>query len=169
LPVGLRAGTLSLVRVYYQDAQICVASSAVWANGRRYPLGDVERAWRSGRRRAGRKVIVAAALLPVIAAAELSVGVLGWWVIPGGSLLLLAVILLVHVIARLAGAARALQAVEDIRRYGRSLELWATVAHAPVLLLRTDDSIRYGQVCRALTRALNARDRAGVRAARTGG
>jgi hypothetical protein len=26
-----------------------------------------------------------------------------------------------------------------------------------VLLLRTDDAIVYGQVCRALTRALNAR------------
>jgi hypothetical protein len=155
------------VRVYYQDAQICVASSAVWANGRRYRLCDIERAWRAGRRRAGRRVLVAAALLPVIAAAELSVGVLGWWVIPGGGVLLLAIILLVHVVARLAGAARALQAVEDIRRYGRSLELWATVSHAPVLLLRTDDAIQYGQVCRALTRALNARDRISSATGRT--
>jgi hypothetical protein len=149
------------MRVYYQDAQICVASSGVWVGDQRYPLCDIESAWRAGRRRPGRRVVVAAALLVIIVAAELSVGVLGWWVIPGGGVLLLATILLVHVIARVAGAARALQAMEDIRQYGRHLELWATISRTPVLLVETDDAIRYGQICRALTRALNARDGAG--------
>jgi Family of unknown function (DUF6232) len=148
------------MRIYYQDPQICVASSGVWVNGYRYPLHTIERAWRSGRRRAGRRVVIAAALLPIIIAAELSVGVLGWWVIPGSGVLLLATILLVHVIARLIGAQKALQAVEDIRQYGRHLELWASISRSPVLLFETDDALRYGQVCRALTRALNARDRA---------
>jgi hypothetical protein len=148
------------MRVYYQDAQICVASSGVWVGGHRYPLRDIESAWRAGRRRAGRRVIIAAALLPIIIVAELSIGVLGWWVIPGGGVLLLATILLVHVIGRLMGAAKALQAVEDIRQYGRQLELWVSISNEPVLLFETDDSIRYGQICRALTRALNARDRA---------
>lgn len=148
------------MRIYYQDAEICVASSGIWVSGRRHSLGDIEWAGRTARRRAGRRVVIAAALLPIIIVAELSVGFLGWWVIPGSGVLLLATILLVHVIARLMGAAKALQAVEDIRQYGRHLELWASIARTPVLLFETDDAIRYGQVCRAVTRALNARDRA---------
>jgi hypothetical protein len=148
------------MRVYYRDAQICVASSAVWVSGRRYPLCDIDHAWRSRRHHAGRRLVIAASLLPLIVVAELSVGVIGWWVIPTSGVLLIAAILLVHVVARLAGAATALHAVEDIRRYGRQLELWASIDDAPVLLFRTDDALRYGQVCRALTRALNARDRA---------
>ena len=148
------------MRVYYRDAHICVASSAVWVSGRCYPLTAIDRAWRAGRHSAGRRVVIAAVLLPVIVVAELSVGVIGWWLIPGSGIALLAAILLIHMIARLMGLAGALHAVEDIRRYGRSLELWASIAREPVLLLRTDDAIRYGQVCRALTRALNARDHA---------
>jgi hypothetical protein len=148
------------MRVYYQDAEICVASSGVWVDGRRYPLGVIGPAWRARRRSWGPRVIIAAVLLPVIVVVELSVGVLGWWVIPGSGLALLALILFVHLVARLVGAAFGLRAIEDIRQYGRSHELWASVGDTTVLLLRTDDAIRYGQVCRALTRALNARDHA---------
>jgi hypothetical protein len=148
------------MRVYYQDAEICVASSGVWVDGRRYPLGVIGSAWRSRRRSWGRRVIIAAILLPILVVVELSVGVIGWWVIPGSGLVLLALILFMHVVARLVGAAFGLRAIEDIRQYGRSLELWASIGDSPVLLLRTDDAIKYGQVCRALTRALNARDHA---------
>jgi hypothetical protein len=148
------------MRVYYQDAEICVASTGVWVDGRHYPLFVIESAWRARHRHIGRRMLIAVALLPLVVLAELSVGLVGWWVIPTSGVVVLAAVLLVHVIARLAGAATALQAIENIRQYGRRLELWASVSDSPVLLLRTDDALRYGRVCRALTRALNARDHA---------
>jgi hypothetical protein len=91
---------------------------------------------------------------------ELAIWLLTWWVWAVRGLLLIAALLLVRVIAHLAAGSKGLQAVEDMRRYGRRLQLWIRVARVPILVLSTDDAIRYGQVCRALTRALNDHDAA---------
>ncbi|WP_436534405.1 DUF6232 family protein [Actinoplanes sp. HUAS TT8] len=146
------------MRIYYQDADITVAASGVEVHGRAYPLGQIEEAWRGGRRTAGRKALLAWAILLVAIVVE---GAVWWttrWIWAGRGLLLVAAILLVRVIAHLAAGSSGLQAMEDIRRYGRRQELWISVARAPVRVLSTDDAIRYGQVCRALTRALDDYD-----------
>lgn len=143
------------MRIYYQDADITVAATGVEVRGRTYALGDIEDAWRGARRAAGRKSMIAWAILLVAIVVE---GAAWWstrWIWAGRGLLLVAAILLVRVIAHLAAGSSGLQAMENIRRYGRLHELWITVARAPVRVLRTDDAIRYGQVCRALSRALD--------------
>jgi hypothetical protein len=66
--------------------------------------------------------------------------------------------LLLRAVARMIAGATALNAVENIRRYRRHLELWAVISGAQTLLLDTDDAIMHGQVCRALGRALDDRD-----------
>ncbi|BCY11474.1 DUF6232 family protein [Actinoplanes sp. L3-i22] len=143
------------MRIYYQDADVTVAASGLEVHGRKYPLGEIEQAWRRGRRAAGRKAVIAGVVLAAMVAVEISVGLLTSWIWAGPGLLLVAVILLVRVVAHLAAGSTGLQALEDLRRYGRLHELWVTVAHAPILVLSTDDAIRYGQVCRALSRALS--------------
>jgi hypothetical protein len=148
------------MRIYYQDADVTVAAAGLEVRGRWYPLDGIERAWRRGRRTAGRRAAVAGLVLAVMVAVEISVGLLTRWIWAGPGLLLVAVILLVRVIAHLAAGSTGLQALEDLRRYGRRLELWVTVAGAPVLVLSTDDAIRHGQVCRALSRALSDHEEA---------
>jgi Family of unknown function (DUF6232) len=148
------------MRIYYQDADITVAASGVEVRGRTYALGDIEQAWRGARRAAGRKSLIAWAVLLVAIGVEAAVWWSTRWIWAGRGLLLVAAILLVRVIAHLAAGSTGLQAMEDIRRYGRSRELWITVARAPVRVLCTADAIRYGQVCRALTRALDDHDAA---------
>jgi len=148
------------MRIYYQDADITVAASGVEVRGQVYPLGDVERAWRQARRTIGRRALTAGVVLLAAVAVELAIWLLTWWVWAVRGLLVIAALLLVRVIAHLAAGSTGLQAVEDMRRYGRRLHLWIRVARVPVLVLSTDDAIRYGQVCRALTRALNDHDAA---------
>lgn len=148
------------MRVYYQDAQIRVTSSAVSVRGRLYPLCDIERTWRAGRRSAGARVTVAASLLLVVALVQLAIGLLLGWVAAGsGTAFTVVAVLLVRTMVSLMAGATALHAVEEIRRYGRRLELWASVPSAQVLLLSTDDAIQHGRARRALARALDDRDR----------
>lgn len=122
------------VRTYYRDERIRITSTAIWVDDRRYLLRELERVWRQGLPVLGRRMLLGVALLLIAAVAFL-------WAL----------------FVVLAGAV-ALWGIEDIRRYGRRLELWANVRGCPVLLVRTDDAIRYGRVRRALIRALNDRD-----------
>lgn len=126
--------------VYYDDGDVCVTSAAVWVRGHRIGLVELDRVWRQtcavvGRRAAGGLTVLAAAALAKTAAAA------------------------VGLVASLAlgppVTVAALAAVEGVRRYGRRLELWAVVGGLPVLLLATDDAIRYGRVCRSLVRAMD--------------
>lgn len=148
------------MRIYYEDPDIAVTASGVKLSGRTFPLGDIEQAWRGGRRTAGRKSLIAWAVLLVAIVVEAAVWWSTRWIWAGRGLLLIAAILLVRVIAHLIAGSTGLQAMEDIRRYGRRQELWITVRGANTRLLSTDDAIRYGQVCRALTRALDDHDAA---------
>ncbi|BCJ47548.1 hypothetical protein GCM10010168_19060 [Actinoplanes ianthinogenes] len=143
------------MRIYYQDADVTVATSGVVLRGRAYALADIEDAWRGARRTASRKSMIAWAVLIAAIVVEAAVWWSTRWIWAGRGLLVIAAILFVRVIAHFVAGSTGLQALEDIRRYGRRQELWITVGGTPVRVLCTDDAIRYGQVCRALTRALN--------------
>jgi hypothetical protein len=152
------------MRIYYQDSEVSITPSGFRINGRAYPLRDIERAWRHSRRQLGGKVRRAVALLAVVVLIQVVLVLVGRWVLAltsGGMVLVAGLVLFVRWMIHLAAGAPALNAVEDLRRFGSRLELWAVVAGDEVLLLSTDDAIRYGQVCRALARAL-----ADLRAAR---
>jgi hypothetical protein len=150
------------MRVYYWDTSIRITSYSVGVHGHRYSLGAFDLAWRAGRATIGRRAAIAGSLLVAAVLARLVVGRLGWSV-ASGSLVLLALALLgLRALFGALTTAAFVHALEDIRRYGRRLELWAVIAGTPTLLLCTDDALRYGQVCRALTRAINDRDSAEV-------
>ncbi|MCW6006735.1 hypothetical protein K1W54_19420 [Micromonospora sp. CPCC 205371] len=143
------------MRIYYRDDGICITSSAVWVRGTRYRLCDVDRTWRTGRLNIGRRVTGAGAVLAGVVVARIAVTQVGWLTAGGVLVLLAAAVGLGRLLVGLAGGAMALQALEDLRRYSHWQELWASVAGRPVRLLGTEDAIRYGQVRRALIRALD--------------
>ncbi|HEY0535863.1 MAG TPA: DUF6232 family protein [Actinoplanes sp.] len=145
------------MRVYYQDSEISITSSAFRGGEQAYPLRHIQRVWRVRRRAMGRKVRSAGVVLAVVILVQVVLVLVGRWAFGlagGGTVLVVAVVLFIRWMIHLAAGAPALNAVEDLRRYGSRLELWAVVAGADVLLLSTDDAIRHGQVCRALARAL---------------
>jgi Family of unknown function (DUF6232) len=144
---------------YYRDADVLVTSTGVRMGGRDYRLGEFAQVWHKRGRRswgavAGRGALGLAIGIPVL------IGALG---------VLLAVLIDARLSTTLAlagggvliGMAAApladvlLEAVDrSYDRGSRSLEIWGRVRGADVLLLRTDNAQRFGQIYRALQRAL---------------
>jgi hypothetical protein len=158
-------------RTYYHDGWIRITTSSVWVDGRRYGLDEISEVRRQRTAVLGRRVWVAVgilALATLLLAVRLITSI-GWWTAGGGhhyqSLLtlsrgrfaLVAVAVALVALLGVLGGALALHAVEDIRRHGRRLELWATIRGCRTLLLSTNDAVLFGQVCRSLARALDDR------------
>ncbi|MEU8260723.1 DUF6232 family protein [Micromonospora sp. NPDC048999] len=144
---------------YYDDRSVQVTSTALRVDGRTYPLGELSEVWhrrgsRSWRVLAGRGAIGVALAAPLVAAA-LGVGLAVWLhrsavvtiAIVGASVLVglgvgpLADVLFEHLDRSYA-------------RGSRELELWARWRGRPVRLLRTGDALRFGQIYRAVQRAM---------------
>jgi hypothetical protein len=145
---------------YYRDPEVLVTSTGVRMGGREYRLGDFAQVWHKRGRRtwgaaAGRGALGLAMLTPVV------VGLIG-----------IAVALVIHAsaattIALIGGgillgfAAAPLADVllewvdRSYDRGNRSLEIWGRTRRGDVLLLRTDNAQRFGQIYRALQRALD--------------
>jgi hypothetical protein len=144
---------------YYSDKSVQITSDAIRIGGHRYPLRELARVWhsrgaRSWRAIAGRGAIgmlllgprVAAALgivvaLTVDASLNVTVAIVGVSILLGLGAGPLADVLLEHMDRSYA-------------RGSRSLEIWATWRGQSVLLLETGDALRFGQIYRALQRAL---------------
>lgn len=144
---------------YYRDREVLVTSTGVRMGGRDYRLDDVRQVWhRRGRRSwarvAGRGAIVAAIGVPVLvgllgilvallidASAGTTVALIGGAVLVGLVSAPLADVLLEHL-------------DRSYDRGSRDLEIWGRVRGGDVLLLRTDNAQRFGQIYRALQRAL---------------
>jgi Family of unknown function (DUF6232) len=147
---------------YYRDPEVLVTSTGVRMGGREYRLGDFAQVWHKRGRRtwgatAGRGALGLAMLTPVV------LGLIG-----------IAVALVIHAsaattIALIGGGILlgfAAAPVADVllewvdRSYdrgNRSLEIWGRTRRGDVLLLlRTDNAQRFGQIYRALQRALDA-------------
>jgi hypothetical protein len=145
---------------YYRDPEVLVTSTGVRMGGREYRLGDFAQVWHKRGRRtwgaaAGRGALGLAILTPIV------VGLIG-----------IAVALVIHAsaattIALIGGgillgfAAAPLADVllewvdRSYDRGNRSLEIWGRTRRGDVLLLRTDNAQRFGQIYRALQRALD--------------
>ena len=145
---------------YYRDAEVLVTSTGVRMSGRDYRLADLARVWHKRGRRdwstvAGRGALAVAMIVPVL------VGALGILVallidasvsttialVGGGILVGLAAMPLADVLLE--------QVDRSYARGSRRLEIWGRVRGADVLLLRTDNRQRFGQIYRALQRALD--------------
>ena len=145
---------------YYRDADVLVTSTGVRMGGRDYRLGDFARVWHTRGRRswtavAGRGAIGLAILIPVLlgalgilvallidASTGTTVALLG-----GGVLVGLAALPLADVLLELMD--------RSYDRGSRRLEIWGRIRQTDVLLLRTNNAQRFGQIYRALQRALD--------------
>lgn len=153
---------------YYRDRNVLVTSAGVRVEGRAYRLADLARVWhRRGRRSfgsvAGRGALGVAMVIPVLAAL-LGIGIafsihastVTTIAIGGGAILLgLAALPLADVLLERMDRSYA--------RGSRCLEIWADVQGNKVLLLQTDDALRFGQIYRALQRALERGERTSAR------
>ncbi|GID94755.1 DUF6232 family protein [Amorphoplanes digitatis] len=145
---------------YYRGPDVLVTSTGVRMGGRDYRLGDLAQVWhRRGRRAwgnvAGRGALVLAIITPVVIGA---IGVLIALVIDasttttivlagGGVLIGLAALPLADVLLEFVD--------RSYDRGSHRLEIWARVDGADVLLLATTDKRRFGQIYRALQRAVD--------------
>ncbi|NES28644.1 hypothetical protein GCE86_00400 [Micromonospora terminaliae] len=146
---------------YYEDRSVQVTSTAVRVDGRSYPLAELGVVWhrrgnRSWRVLAGRGAIGAALAGPLVAAV-LGIGLAVWLhrsavvtiAIVGASVLVglgigpLADVLFEHLDRSYA-------------RGSRELEMWARWRGRPVRLLHTGDALRFGQIYRAVQRAMES-------------
>jgi hypothetical protein len=144
---------------YYRDRDVLVTSAGVRMAGREFRLGDLAQVWhRRGRRSwgtvAGRGALGLAILVPIVvgvlgimialvidASAATTVALIGGGILIGLAAAPLADVVLEHV-------------DRSYDRGSRCLEIWGRVRDGEVLLLRTDDAQRFGQIYRALQRAL---------------
>jgi hypothetical protein len=145
---------------YYQDADVLITSTGVRMDGRDYRLGDLAQVWhRRGRRSwrtiAGRGGLAAAIAAPIVIGA---LGILIALVIDastattialagGGVLIGLATLPLADVLLEFVD--------RSYDRGSHRREIWARVGGQEVLLMTTGNKQRFGQVYRALQRALD--------------
>ena len=144
---------------YYRDRDVLVTSTGVRMSGRDYRLGDFDQVWHKRGRRsfgtlAGRGALALAMLIPVLvgalgilvavlidASTATTIALTGGGILIGLAGLPLADILLEHV-------------DRSYDRGSRTLEIWGRIRGRDVLLLRAADRQRFGQIYRALQRAL---------------
>jgi hypothetical protein len=144
---------------FYRDPDVLVTSTGVRMGDREYRLGEFARVWHKRGRRtwgsaAGRGALGLAMLTPIVVGAlgigvalVLHAGVSTTIALVGGGILV-----------GLAAAPLADVLLERVDRSydrgSRRLEIWGRVRGRDVLLLRTDNAQRFGQIYRALQRAL---------------
>lgn len=144
---------------YYDDRTVQVTSTALRVDGRTYPLVELGMVWhrrgsRSWRVLAGRGAIGAALTGPLVAAGlgialalwlhrspVVTIAIVGASVLVGLGVGPLADVLFEHLDRSYA-------------RGSRELEMWARWRGQPVRLLRTRDALRFGQIYRAVQRAM---------------
>ncbi|MFG3705224.1 DUF6232 family protein [Micromonospora sp. NPDC047670] len=146
---------------YYDDRSVQITSTAVRVDGRTFRLADISMVWhqrgsRSWRVLAGRGAIGAALAGPLVAAAlgialalrldrslTVTVAIVGTSVLVGLAVGPVADFLFEHLDRSYA-------------RGSRQLEIWARWRGQPVRLLSTGDALRFGQIYRAVQRAVEA-------------
>lgn len=145
---------------YYRDPDVLVTSAGVRMGGREYRLADFAQVWhRQGRRSwravAGRGALGIAMTVPLVVGA---VGVLVALVIHASTAVTVA-LAGGGVLVGLAAAPLSDVLLEFVDRSydkgSRRREIWARVRGSDVLLLDTDNAQRFGQIYRALQRALD--------------
>jgi hypothetical protein len=144
---------------YYRDAEVLVSSAGIRMGRREYRLSDVARIWhrrgtRSWGAAAGRGMLGLAMLTPIVLGA---VGIAIALVVRGSAATTIALIG-GGVLIGLAAAPLADVLLERVDRSydrgSRCLEIWGRIRGRDIVLLRTDNAQRFGQIYRALQRAL---------------
>jgi uncharacterized protein DUF6232 len=146
---------------YYRDPDVRVTSAGVRMGGRDYRLAEFAQVWHKRGRRswgkiAGRGVLGIAMIVPIVIGA---LGILIAVLIHASAAVTIALIG-GGILVGLAAAPLADVLLEQVDRMhdrgSHDLEIWGRVRGGDVLLLRTDNAQRFGQIYRALQRALDA-------------
>ncbi|MEU1744918.1 DUF6232 family protein [Micromonospora arida] len=144
---------------YYDDRSVQVTSTAVRVDGRSYKLADITMIWhrrgtRSWRVLVGRGAIGAALAGPLVAAV-LGIGVAVW--LHRSPTVTIAIVGASVLVGLAVGPVADFLFEHLDRSYARGsrqLEMWARWRGQPVRLLRTGDALRFGQIYRAVQRAV---------------
>ncbi|MET7878481.1 DUF6232 family protein [Micromonospora profundi] len=144
---------------YYDDKSVQVTSTAVRVDGRSYPLGQITMVWhrrgsRSWRVLVGRGAIGAALAGPLVAAV-LGIGVAVW--LHRSPTVTIAIVGASVLVGLAVGPVADFLFEHLDRSYARGsrqLEIWIRWRGHPVRLLQTGDALRFGQIYRALQRAV---------------
>lgn len=156
------------MRTYYQDGQVLITSTAMRVGEQRYDLDELDGVWRRSGALAGRRVMLAGGVLvaaltvragtsPTLWLADLSHNYHRWFSHGALTTALVAVAALIIMVGTVCALEVAMRAIEDLRGNGRHRELWVSVGGEQVLVLSTNDAVRFGKVCRALNRAMGNR------------
>ncbi|WP_435204534.1 DUF6232 family protein [Micromonospora sp. bgisy143] len=146
---------------FYDDRSVRVTSTAVQVDGRSYPLAEITMVWhrrgsRSWRVLAGRGAIGAALAGPLVAAV-IGIGVAVW--LHRSPTVTIAIVGASVLVGLAVGPVADFLFEHLDRSYARGsrqLEIWARWRGQPVRLLRTGDALRFGQIYRAVQRAMDA-------------
>ena len=146
---------------YYDDRSVQVTSIAIRVDGQSFRLTDISMVWhqrgsRSWRVLAGRGAIGAALAGPLVAAA-LGIALALW--LDRSPTVTIAIVGASVLIGLAVGPAADFLFEHLDRSYARGsrqLEIWASWRGQPVRLLCTDDKLRFGQIYRAVQRAVEA-------------
>ncbi|MGC1210719.1 MAG: DUF6232 family protein [Micromonospora sp.] len=146
---------------YYDDKSVQVTSTAVRVDGRTFPLAEISMVWhrrgsRSWRVLAGRGAIGAALAGPLVAAV-LGVGVAIW--LHRSAVVTLAIVGASVLIGLGVGPLADFLFEHLDRSYtrgSRQWEMWVRWRGRPVCVLRTGDALRFGQIYRAVQRAMES-------------
>ncbi|MEU4676095.1 DUF6232 family protein [Micromonospora sp. NPDC023737] len=144
---------------YYDDRSVQVTSTSIRVDDRIYPLAEISMVWhrrgsRSWRVLAGRGALGAAMAGP-LAAAVLGVGLALW--LDRSPTVTIAIVGASVLVGLAVGPVADFLFERLDRSYARGSrqrELWVRWQGRPVLLLRTGDSLRFGQIYRAVQRAV---------------
>jgi hypothetical protein len=148
------------VITYYRDPDVLVTSAGVRMSGRDYRLDDLAQIWHERGRRdwsavAGRGALGAVMITPILVGA---LGVLLAVLIHASVSTTIALVgggILIGLVAAPLADVLLEQVDRSYDRGSHRLEIWGRIRGTDVLLLRTADRRRFGQIYRALQRALD--------------
>ncbi|MEW2432537.1 DUF6232 family protein [Micromonospora sp. NPDC047644] len=144
---------------YYDDRSVQVTSTTLRVDGRSYKLADITTIWhrrgtRSWRVLVGRGAIGAALAGPLVAAV-LGIGLAVW--LHRSPTVTIAIVGASVLVGLAVGPVADFLFEHLDRSYARGsrqLEIWARWRGQPVRLLHTGDALRFGQIYRAVQRAV---------------
>ena len=146
---------------YFDDRSVQVTSTSVRVDGRTYPLAELTTVWhrrgeRSWRVLAGRGAIGAAMAGPLVTAV-LGIGLAVW--LRSSAVVTIAIVGISVLIGLAVGPVADFLFEYLDRSYARGsreMEMWAEWRGRPVRLLHTRDAMRFGQIYRAVQRAMES-------------
>jgi hypothetical protein len=149
------------VITYYRDREVLITSTGIRMAGRDYRLEDLLQVWHKRGRRdwrtvASRGALGLAMIVPVLVGA---LGILIALIIHASTVATVALIgggILVGLVAVPLADVLLEQVDKSYDRGSRRLEIWGRLRGGDVLLLQTGNRQRFGQIYRALQRALEA-------------